>query len=152
MENRLDSGDVYRFVMAGDARFTIVSKVTGTRFTYRIRAKDDGAIHFVSVLTGPDNDSSYKYLGWIRNGEFVHGARRSSISPDAPSAKAFRWFWSRIDRLPEHLVEVYHMGRCGRCARALTVPESIRSGIGPECAKKMGFCNVVEFGLDDAAE
>ena len=33
------------------------------------------------------------------------------------------------------MLEVWHEGRCGRCNRALTVPESIASGIGPECAK-----------------
>lgn len=30
-------------------------------------------------------------------------------------------------------LEVWHEGRCGRCGRALTVPESIASGIGPVC-------------------
>ena len=34
-------------------------------------------------------------------------------------------------------VEINHEGRCGRCGRALTVPESVASGIGPESALKM---------------
>jgi hypothetical protein len=47
---------------------------------------------------------------------------------------AFAWFWDRLrnGNLPEQ-VEVHHEGRCGRCGRALTVPESIESGFGPEC-------------------
>jgi hypothetical protein len=35
--------------------------------------------------------------------------------------------------------EVYHEGRCGRCNRKLTVPESIETGLGPECASKLGL-------------
>ena len=27
----------------------------------------------------------------------------------------------------------WHEGRCGRCGRKLTVPESIEAGYGPEC-------------------
>ena len=38
-------------------------------------------------------------------------------------------------RIPEHL-EIFHEGRCCACGRKLTTPESILSGIGPECAKK----------------
>ena len=38
--------------------------------------------------------------------------------------------------LPEGY-EARHEGRCARCGRALTVPESIDSGFGPECARKV---------------
>jgi hypothetical protein len=34
---------------------------------------------------------------------------------------------------------VWHEGRCGRCGRKLTVPESIESGFGPECASILGL-------------
>jgi hypothetical protein len=30
-------------------------------------------------------------------------------------------------------LEFWHEGRCGRCGRRLTVPDSIASGYGPEC-------------------
>lgn len=33
---------------------------------------------------------------------------------------------------------IYHLGRCGRCGRALTVPSSVESGFGPECAGRVG--------------
>jgi hypothetical protein len=32
-----------------------------------------------------------------------------------------------------------HAGKCGRCGRKLTVPQSIETGIGPECASIMGL-------------
>jgi hypothetical protein len=40
----------------------------------------------------------------------------------------------KTNKLPE-FVEVWHEGKCGKCGRALTVPSSILTGIGPECSK-----------------
>ena len=34
--------------------------------------------------------------------------------------------------------EIMHEGRCCRCNRTLTHPDSIKTGIGPECAKHFG--------------
>lgn len=127
------------FVLAGRAVFTVLNPNTGNRFTYRVNAgKGEGAPHFVSVLTGPDNTADYTYLGCIfADGRFVV-TRKSTISPSAPSAVAFSWVWKRLqagrDLGP---AEVHHEGHCGRCGRALTVPESIESGIGPTCAEKL---------------
>jgi len=42
-------------------------------------------------------------------------------------------------------MDYYHVGRCGRCARPLTVPASIINGIGPDCAAKHGLPNVLEL-------
>lgn len=140
-----------RFILAGNSRFTIRSKATGTRFSFRVRAKlaDDaepGAtpeIWFVNLLTGPDNEADYRYLGFIKPTDNVFRmSAKSCATPDAPSAKAFVFFWRHlIERCQIHDgIEVWHEGQCGRCGRALTVPESIASGLGPECAAKMeGF-------------
>lgn len=132
-----------QFILAGRATFTVVSLKTNTRFTFRVRAcrKPDempnGApTHFVDLLTGPDNENSFQYLGYIREGVFQHG-KKSRISPEAPSARAFQWLWSHLSHgmdFTKH-AELWHEGRCGRCGRKLTVPESIDRGIGPECAK-----------------
>jgi hypothetical protein len=127
-----------RFALAGNAIFTLVSKSTGTRFTYRVQvAKDNESLHFVSVLTGPDNTNDYAYLGIIRRGVFFH-TKKSRIAWDAPSLKAFDWFWRLAASGAEiKSAEIFHEGRCGRCGRALTVPESIASGFGPECIGKL---------------
>ena len=144
-----DAAQVKKFVLAGDARFTLVSTQTGKRFTYRVRAKIDEtldtigqaeatpAIWFVSLLTGSDNENDYQYLGFIRpNMRYLHGTK-SKIGAQAPSARAFAYVWELLagfNRMPAE-VEIWHEGMCGRCGRALTVPESIESGFGPECAK-----------------
>lgn len=127
-----------QFALAGNATFTLVSLRTGTRFTYRVRASEDGSIHFVSLLTGSDNTSNYQYLGHIfSDGRFVHG-RKSRISRDVTSAKAFAWYWDALVRgvLPPES-EFWHEGRCGRCARKLTVPSSLENGLGPDCLEIM---------------
>lgn len=138
-----------KFLLAGNAYFTAVSEKTGTRFTYRVaQAKPrDGEsstprLWFVSALTGPDNTADYSYLGLIRppaSGSptpllcYEHGMK-SKIAATAPSAVAAHWLFRQILRSrPLPHCSIYHEGRCGRCGRTLTVPESILSGFGPEC-------------------
>lgn len=136
-------GAVLDFLFAGNAILTVRSLKTGTRFTYKVKAKKAApgkppALYFVSVLTGPENGSNYRYLGVIyeatKRFKFTLG---SHIRPSAPSALGWVWFYDRLlkNHLPE-TVEVWHEGRCGRCARRLTVPESVERGLGPECAGK----------------
>jgi hypothetical protein len=130
-----------QFALAGNAVFTLQSLKTGTRFTFRVRiAEDNSTMSFVSVLIGPDNCQDYRYLGFIRRGVFFHGGPKAKISAEAPSVKAFRWFWEHTaNGKPTPQLEVSHAGRCGKCGRQLTVPESIASGFGPECAGKLGI-------------
>lgn len=146
---------VKAFVLAGNATITLVSKRTGTRFTYKVRrAKPDdqrGPVNmfFVSLLTGADNEGDFQYLGFIRTENasptqrrgFFHGGRKSKITTMAPSYTAFAWFWGKVAALgvlPDEL-EVWHEGRCGRCGRKLTVPTSIASGFGPDCIDMVGI-------------
>ena len=135
--------DAHRFITGGKATFTAVSKGTGVRFTYQVKQSDNPDLFFVAVLTGLDNESSYSYLGTLRREYapgtsyvYKHGAK-SKISADAPSAKAFAWTWANIKqgRIPNTL-EVWHEAKCARCGRKLTVPASIESGWGPECASR----------------
>jgi hypothetical protein len=123
------------FMFAGHAIVTLESRKTGTHFTYRISAAPEGQPHFVSLLTGADNGSDYEFFGTIFNElDFRHG-KRARIGREAPGVRAFVWAWDRLSHgeIPEDLV-IHHEGRCGKCGRPLTVPESIESGIGPVCA------------------
>jgi hypothetical protein len=145
MSGRIETAeDVKNFVLAGNATFTIVSTKTSTRYTYKVRRskEEEGkpVVYFVSLLNGPDNQNDYCYMGIITATGFRFTAK-STVRPEAPSAKAFVWFFDAVlagARMPATL-EVWHEGKCGRCGRALTVPESIARGIGPECADKMGM-------------
>jgi len=132
------------FMLAGNAHVTFQSRRTDTRFTYRIRAvkprveatfaSEGRASHFVYVLVGPDNDSSYQYLGCIyRRTNYAHG-RKSLIATNAQSETAFAWVWRYLvsGRMHPDLA-TYHEGRCGKCGRRLTDPTSIETGLGPKC-------------------
>jgi uncharacterized protein DUF6011 len=134
------------FMLAGNATMTLRSKKTGTRFTYRVRANHDGAVHFVALLRGENNEGDRfcqprrrSYFGYVRRGVFHHGGAKAKVEYDASSVKAFSWTFKQITQGEmSNQLEIWHEGRCGRCGRKLTVPESIASGIGPECAEKMG--------------
>lgn len=138
------AADCRRFAEAGNAILTLVSARTQARFTYRVRRSQDGQVLFVSLMNGPDNTSNYAYLGYVRQGVYFHGGQKSCAGRDTPSARAFDFFWRVIslNDLPSTL-EVWHEGRCCRCARRLTVPSSVALGIGPECAERMGIAQMI---------
>lgn len=139
--------DTREFLFAGAAVFTLVSKSSGTRYTFRLnQAKDGKEMFFASVLSGPSNISDYTYLGFVNLAGFRDTCRLIAGRkgrPDAPSFRALDWFLknlkARVEANVQELhpeVELWHEGRCCRCARRLTDPASIEAGIGPECATK----------------
>lgn len=138
---------IHQFCLAGKASFTIRSRRTDMRFTYRLnrsedRFQPDKYVYFVNVLIGPDNENSYKLMGILKqhcNDRFDFVPVRG-FSKDTPSVKAFRFFWDHLDtkQILHEGLEFFHAGRCGRCGRTLTVPESVESGYGPECRGYMG--------------
>lgn len=128
-----------RFITGGSAIFTLQGKQA--RYTYRVTRSDDGKVYFVAYLTGSDNVADYTYIGLL---DVARGAvrltRKSSLTeastPYVALNWALRWIWAGKE-LPAP-ARIYHVGRCGRCGRALTVPSSIESGFGPECLGKLG--------------
>lgn len=143
MQGRLTTAaDALTFALAGNATLTLVPTSTGARYTYKIRASEDGELHFVSVMFGPDNDGDFVYMGIIAPDQYRGGAvgyrqtKNSKVTREDKRHLGFAWFWGSVQRgeLP-HCVEVWHEGACGRCGRKLTVPASIASGFGPECVK-----------------
>jgi len=139
-----DAASVRSFVLGGNALFTVRSEATGTRFTYKVRASEpdtfgtrkSAGVFFVSLLSGSSNEEDFSYLGIIPKDDPLtfRLTVKSRAGEQAQSVVAFRWFWKQITagRLPGSM-SVWHEGRCGRCGRTLTVPESIASGFGPEC-------------------
>jgi len=127
-------------LLSGKAIFTLRSKATGKRFTYKVNKKQDGdddPVYFVSLLTGPRNTSDYDYLAFIPSDLQPRLTAKSCVGKDAPSWKAFAWTWAHLCKGDVDLltpqVEVWHEGHCFRCGRKLTVPSSISTGLGPVC-------------------
>jgi hypothetical protein len=135
--------DAKAYALAGNATITLQSLKTGVHFTYKIRladeqrapGRDPSPAWFVKILSaGSADEGEFTYIGMIKNGRFGL-TRASRVTADSPCVKAFTYFMHAL-AMPEQLT-VRHEGRCGRCGRTLTVPESIDAGIGPECAAIM---------------
>ncbi len=135
-----------QFLLAGEATFTIESP-NGEHRTYRIEKVEANdrwpESYFAKTLTGPDNTSDYTYLGKLDTFTGQVGTTLKSKQWEGTMHlrllnRVLARIWSNDHAAYEqHGFKVHHEGRCGRCGRALTVPSSIESGIGPECAKKM---------------
>jgi len=146
-------GEIRKFILGGNSTFTVVNG--DERFTYKVKsaAKDrdknwstgnqDRTTYFVMVLTGPSNESDFQYMGMLKengNGYYpFFSTAKSRFRQGAPAWDLFDRAWQAVDHgcyWPRTL-EFWHEGQCCVCGRKLTVPESIASGIGPECAGKM---------------
>lgn len=141
------------FVLAGNAVFT-VSNGAGRHFTYKVYRREPDDKHpqpayFIKVLTSPDD---YTYLGLLTRPHWVDGrapmgiklTSMSKFKEGAECLKVARWalraIWQVAEgryRLPAGYT-IQHVGKCGRCGRALTTPESLDTGFGEECASIVG--------------
>jgi hypothetical protein len=142
---------VKRFMFAGSATITFESRKTDGHFTYKIDEVENQSPtqqprYFIKLLSGQDNESDYTYMGMlVPDGPIVGNykfttTRASKVGLEAPSVVALNWVLTALatyEYLPS-VLSVWHEGRCGRCGRKLTVPESIANGIGPECMRQMG--------------
>lgn len=126
--------DALSFILGGNAVFTITFR-DGKRFTYKVledyKDKNKFKVH---VLYGPDNTSNYKFFGYV---EVADGVPVFESRSTYDHAKYFSLtFMNLCIGMETPGMEIYHSGRCCKCGRLLTVPESILAGIGPECAFK----------------
>lgn len=135
------------FILGGKAIFTVHND-KGVHYTYRVTGKKTGngsSIYFVNLLTGPDNESDYTYLGVLDpSGPRVRLTAKSKLQYSSVPVRVLGWVLNHIwteTELPDGY-GVNHEGRCGRCGRTLTRPEGVdaggyRFGFGPECWGKV---------------
>jgi len=130
-----------RFFSGGRSVFT-VSNPKGEHYTFRIgRSRDDQPL-FVGLLTGPNNENDYTYMGiYDPQNHSVRLTAKSKYKEDSVPTKVIRWGIRQVVEskpLPAGY-SIQHEGRCCRCGRTLTDPTSIELGIGPECRSKSGW-------------
>lgn len=136
-----------QFLLAGNATFTVLSRGSGTRFTYKVtRNEENGTWWRVGLLTGPNNDTDYRYIGsvgWDRANfpaPRFFPPRGTNLRDLPASTRGFAWVLNAAasnDERWNELLEFHHAGRCGRCGRTLTTPESVEAGFGPECITRL---------------
>jgi hypothetical protein len=141
------------FLTAGKAIFTIEcpaafssEQLMKPHYTFRVRFKKGTNGYadalFIDLLVGPDNSHDYRYLGIISQDGTLRTTAKSCQEGCSKIVKLVARVLRRIwdgdgDKIEAAGFKVHHEGTCGRCGRLLTVPESVESGIGPECAKRM---------------
>lgn len=116
---------------------TVVNHKTGNHRTLRVRtmpkdSKFAPGQRVAELLVGPDNTSDFRGFGFVLSDGSVSLWRKNADSP------AFRWY-ARFLEAPGAVAgegfEVMFEGKCRRCNRDLTCPESVRAGIGSTCAQ-----------------
>jgi hypothetical protein len=151
------------FVTGGKATFTVevpaafigakaqLGETWHPHYTYRVERVEMKATdkfpaktcYFVKSLNGPDNTADYVYLGMLdeKTGD-VKLTAKSAFPETATRVKVLRRVLAVLwagegDKIAAAGWDVHHEGACARYGRALTVPESVKSGFGPECIKMM---------------
>lgn len=123
-------------ITAGNCTFTI--KGRESRFTYKFsKAENKDDFYFVSLLTGSNNNDDFCYIGTFgKSFGYKHGVK-SRINHEAVSIKALEYTLSFIlTKIPHPQIQIWHEGKCCRCGRKLTDPDSISIGLGPYCQTK----------------
>ena len=128
-------------MLAGRARLTITNPVTGQWVKIRMRQRKDkrtgepGVCFFVSLALLQDGDQGHRYVGAY----FADSGRFSPGRDCSAREREIAEFLLSAIRNPARLqrAEIEHAGQCLHCGRTLTVPESIRSGYGPECFSRL---------------
>jgi|GEM_PF-1767808 len=117
-----------------------------SHYTYRVIFRDANnewpESWFIHLLSGPDNVSDYQYLGML-NPETgaVKLTRKSRMTDKAWPVRLVRRVFAALwagkdDQIEQAGFELMHSGRCGRCGKMLTRPDSIEIGLGPTCRNK----------------
>lgn len=126
--------------------FTFQNRKTGTHKTLKIAIQKDDADfqpgqRLVMVFTGTDNTNWQHYttvgkLVPIPFRGFVLKPWSKYLCQEL--GKQAGWMVDVLNAGGHPGVEIIPSKKCRCCNRKLTNPESARSGIGPECAKKGG--------------
>lgn len=145
--------DGLRYMLAGKSEFTMLSLKTGERFRYKLTKKEarekkaDGSSDYIYYLNSFDG-GEFKYAGVIFydgvNNIFKFGkGAKGMLSPTHINIRSLLFVMNKLNNgLDVDTLELYHAGKCGRCGRKLTTPESILTGLGPECSDKCGVPRV----------
>lgn len=138
MESIVANDKALDFMLAGKSEFTLLSLKTGAHFSYKVIKKESiygGWIYFVNVIGQSEVYAGTISYDKVKNEFNFYRGRKGNYSMEDIEIKSLIYVLNSFKRGKYNLsLEVYHCGRCGRCGRRLTTPESIKTGLGPECA------------------
>lgn len=121
--------------------YTIQNRETGEHRTFRIRTQPQDAKfapgkRTVALLDGPDNWTNYRTFGFVTE-RGVYPFRKHQDDAYGVYARLLTVLLLNPEHAAHGRYEVLVEAKCYRCNRKLTHPESIRTGIGPECAGRI---------------
>lgn len=120
-------------LLAGKAELTVKNPRTGKHVKISCRLKK-GCLYYVKVALLGDKEPGYVYAG-----AYFSDTRRFKPADDLPAESphvlvARRLMSAAADTRLLLDAEVLPASNCCRCRRKLTHPDSIHTGLGPECA------------------
>lgn len=139
----------FKFMLAGKSEFILHSTKTNGDFKFKLDKKDSKYnagefVYFVFLKMGRTD----QYAGVMRfnpnSSEFEF--KEKDGGPVKANSIEIRSLMFVINKLYREeavqYLEVYHVGKCGKCGKKLTTPESILTGLGPSCSKSLGIPRV----------
>ncbi len=145
--------DQFRFTFAGKAVFTIVDTRSTERITFKIRRKKNTDNTYENIWwISAQEGKRYKFAGTVfgipGQGGFYSFGKNNKF---AKASRVISYLRALLEKLGVTLIrgkvipvvglpafiEFWHEGICGCCGKALTVPLSIRNGLGPVCAARL---------------
>jgi hypothetical protein len=159
--------DIERFAKSGKATLTIESGRTGNHFTYMITLAPDGVppLYFVSALTGPNNETDYRYIGkrkerWLKEDAIsLEGAivaiNTRAINPHVERYQELSSLLAEVCAVvPPPIPTLFHKPGC---ASSRPVPENVAPETELVATYKIGEmgecdCQPMTVDLTDAAK
>lgn len=91
-------------------------------------------------MSGPDNERSYTGFAFVNDDGTVNVWRRFGGIEHMPKVNALATVLAGDTETTLQAREAYatRSGNCSRCGRTLTVPASLKRGLGPDCAALLG--------------
>lgn len=122
--------------------YTIESTRTGEHRTFMVRTEfnEEGTCRSISLFTGTENDNPdhYTLFGFVSEAGIEVNASKRGSGRQFDTYAEMLWSLSLDGAFSPWAERGYRLhleGRCLRCNRLLTTPESVRRGIGPVCAE-----------------
>ena len=118
--------------------FTVRSKETGKDYTFRIAQVPFKGFPYLHIKV-EKGYMDFAYMGYFRDGGIVKKDRLTgtTVRVDTPAASAISWLLRMLKAGEytklERSIDVFHLGKCLKCGRALTDAVSIETGFGPVC-------------------
>lgn len=145
-DGRIEQSKALQFILAGKSEFILHSTKTNEDFKFQIVKKDSTNskykyVYFLNVISGHEKI----YAGHLffnedtRMFEFNQG-KKGKVAANELNIRSLLFVLNKLIRC-EHVgnLEVFHVGKCGKCGKKLTTPESILTGLGPTCSENLGI-------------